>query len=329
MILQTQGTIETRPLELVSRPEPAPAPGEVLLRVLACGVCRTDLHLVEGDLELARRPIIPGHQIVGLVEAVGPAVGVELVGRRMGVGWLHTACARCDFCLRGQSNLCDTAQFTGFHRAGGYAEFVCASTEALYPMPEGLPPESIASWLCAGIIGYRALKLAEARNARRVGLYGFGGSAHLALQVLKHWKNEVYVATRSPEHQAQARALGADWVGAADSIPAASLESAVLFAPSARLVPVILRALDKGATLAIAGIHLSPLPEMDYQLLYGERRITSVTNNTHRDGEEFLELATRIPIKSEVECFGLDEANEALGRMKRSALRAPAAVLIP
>lgn len=328
MSLQCPAPIEQSPLRAVDIPLPEPGKGEARLKVHACGVCRTDLHIVEGDLKLPRLPIVPGHQIVGRVDSIGDGVDASLIGRRAGVAWVSATCGSCAFCRSGRTNLCTCASFTGLDLNGGYAERVVVPAASIYPLDEEGSDAAIAPLLCAGIIGYRALKVAEADRVRRVGLYGFGGSAHIALQIARHWGCEVFVATRSAEHQRQALALGASWAGDASDVEPGSLEAAVLFAPSGGLVPTILKALGRGGILSIAGIHLSTIPRLDYRDLYWERQIRSVANNTRTDGEQCLALGAEIPIRTQFQTFALDEANEALEAMKHSKLEAAAAVLI-
>ena len=322
MRLLAQGPVEGAPLTLTDLPRPEPGPGAVRLRVTACGLCHTDLHTVEGELSLPRLPLIPGHQVVGVVESRGPAATRFREGDRVGVPWLHEACGTCDFCRRGDENLCDRARFTGYHVDGGYAEAMVVPDTFAYHLPAAVPDQLVAPLLCAGIIGYRALRLSEVKPGERVGLFGFGASAHIALQVARHWKCGVLVFTRSPAHQALARELGASWVGSVSDAPPGPIDRAILFAPAGRLVHDALRALRKGGTLAIAAIYLDPIPELDYgALLYGERTVRSVTASTRRDGEELLALASEIPIRTEVESFPLEAANEALLRLKRSEIR--------
>lgn len=328
MQLNSQAPIEQSSLEPVVLPDPTPGSGEVRIQVDVCGVCRTDLHIVEGDLKLPHLPIIPGHQIVGTIDSIGPGVSDEHIGKRVGVGWLAASCGACEYCRHHQENLCLKPTLTGHDIPGGYAEFVIVPEEAFYPLGENVNAADFAPLLCAGIIGYRALKLAGYERGKRLGLYGFGGSAHIALQIAKHAGCDVIVATRSEDHRKQAAALGADWTGDAEDVPIHSLDAAVLFAPSGKLVPIILPALKRAGILAIAGIHLSDIPQLAYEHLYGERMIRSVMNNTRQDARELLQFAAHVPIKTEVERFPLTEANEALRRMKNSTLKAPAAVLI-
>ncbi|MGQ9920481.1 MAG: zinc-binding alcohol dehydrogenase family protein, partial [Desulfobacca sp.] len=264
MVLEFPGPIASQPLLLQELPPPLPGPGEIVVKVRACGVCHTDLHIVEGELPLARLPLIPGHQIVGEVVEVGPRTDRFQVGERVGLAWLRWACGRCRFCRRGLENLCEEAQFTGFHYDGGYAQLTAAPAAFAYRLPATIPDREAAPLLCAGIIGYRALKRSDIKPGRRLGLYGFGGSAHLAIQIARHWQCEVYVFTRSPGHQELARQLGAAWIGQAQDTPPAPLDSAIIFAPAGNLVPEALRALDKGGTLALAGIHMSQIPPLEY-----------------------------------------------------------------
>ncbi len=317
MVLREARPVEDHPLEEADLPVPEPGPGDVLLRVQVCGVCHTDLHTVEGDLALAKRPVVPGHQIVGRVERRGQDASRFAEGARVGAAWLHSACGSCDFCCRGLENLCEGARFTGYHVDGGYAQYTVVPEAFAYPIPEAFGDEEAAPLLCAGIIGYRALRLSNLESGQRLGLSGFGASAHLALQVARNWGCEVYVFTRSSGHQQLARELGAAWVGQAQDEPPEKLDSAIIFAPAGWLVPEALRVLDKGGTLALAGIHMSPIPELDYAAhLYHERTVRSVANSTRRDSEEFLELAAAIPVTTRTTRYALGEANEALGALK-------------
>ncbi len=312
--------VEDHPLMLVELPAPIPGPGELRLRVQACGLCRTDLHIIEGDLPLPTLPIVPGHQIVGTVDQVGEGVTHFQAGDRLGVPWLYSTCGRCAFCRRDQENLCDAARFTGYHVNGGYAEFVVAPEAFAYPLPTDISTAHLAPLLCAGVIGFRALRLSEVRPGERLGLYGFGGSAHIAIQVAVHWGCEVYVFTRSEAHCALARQLGAYWAGQAEDDPPELLDSAVIFAPVGQLVQQALRVLRKGGTISLAGITMSPIPELDYALLYQERTVRSVANSTRQDVRDLLRLAVDIPIRTEVRVFPLEEANHALQLLKQSRL---------
>ena len=329
MILRAPRPAEENPLEAADLPAPEPGPGEVRLRVAACGVCHTDLHLAEGEIAPPRLPVTPGHQVVGVVEALGPDVNPGLAGMRVGVPWLHWACGQCEYCRRGQENLCPDARFTGLHADGGFGEAMIAPADFVYPIPDGFPDEQAAPLLCAGVIGYRSLRLSQIEPGGRLGLYGFGASAHVTIQVARHWGCQVYVFTRSQEHQEHALELGAVWAGQAQDRPPADLDSAITFAPAGWLVPHALRALRPGGTLAINAIHMSPIPEMPYELIYGERTVRSVTNATRRDAVELLQLAVGIPIRTDVEIYPLAEANAVLQRLKRAEIRGAAVLTIP
>ena len=324
MILRGPKPAEQNPLLMTDLPLPEPDPGQVRLWVQACGVCHTDLHLVEGEIALPRLPIVPGHQIVGQVDAVGDGVARFAPGDRAGVPWLYWTCGQCDFCQRGLENLCDDACFTGQHADGGFAEYMTVPADFAYPIPAAVSDEQAAPLLCAGIIGYRSLRLSEIQPGARLGLYGFGASAHVTIQIARHWGCQVYVFTRSEEHQRHARALGAAWVGQAQDTPPVELDSAITFAPAGWLVPEAVRVLRKGGTLAINAIHMSPVPEMPYHLLYGERTVRSVANATRRDAEELLRLAAEIPIRTDVELYPLAEANAVLQRLKRREVQGAA-----
>jgi propanol-preferring alcohol dehydrogenase len=328
MMLQEPKPVESNPLVPADLPAPEPAPNQVRLQVQVCGVCHTDLHLVEGEIPLPKLPIVPGHQIVARVDALGEGVAGFAVGDRVGVPWLYSACGECDHCRWGLENLCDSARFTGQHVDGGFAEYMVVPADFAYRIPDGFPDEQAAPLLCAGIIGYRSLRLSEIQAGGRLGLYGFGASAHVTIQVARHWGCEVYVFTRSEEHRSHALELGAAWVGQAQDTPPAELDSAITFAPAGWLVPEVLRVLRKGGTLAINAIHMSPIPEMPYSLLYGERTVRSVANSTRRDADELLQLAAEIPIHTEVELYHLAEANVVLQRLKRSEIRGAAVLQI-
>jgi propanol-preferring alcohol dehydrogenase len=328
MVLREPKPVENNPLGLVDLPVPEPAPGQVRLRVGACGVCHTDLHLVEGEIATPKLPVVPGHQIVGRVDALGEGVTRFAVGDRAGVPWLYSTCGECEYCQSGLENLCDNARFTGQHADGGFAEYMVVPASFAYSIPMGFPDDQAAPLLCAGIIGYRSLRLSEIQPGGRLGLYGFGASAHVTIQVARHWGCEVYVFTRSEEHQRHARALGAAWVGQAQDTPPAELDSAITFAPAGWLVPEALRVLRKGGTLAINAIHMSPIPELPYHLLYGERTVRSVANSTGRDAEELLRLAAEIPIQTDVELYTLDQANAVLQRLKRAEVQGAAVLQV-
>ncbi len=329
MCLSVQKPIEEFPLRIAEVAEPQPGPGQVRLRVLVCGVCHTDLHIVEGEIHPPRFPLIPGHQVVGRVEALGAGVDQGLLGQRVGVPWLHRACGECEFCRRGQENLCPNALFTGFHVDGGFAEAMLADARYLLPLPETLDDVQAAPLLCAGIIGYRSLRQADLQPGERLGLVGFGASAHLAIQVARHWGCEVYVFTRSEQHRQHARELGAAWAGGSEEQPPKPLDRAVIFAPSGMLVPRILEKLRPGGTLAINAIYMSDLPSFSYQLLYGERTLRSVANATYQDGVEFIRLAAEIPIRATVSEYSLDQANLALQDLKYSRLNGEAVLRMP
>ncbi len=331
--------IESEPLQPVDLPIPEPGPGELRIRVLACGVCHTDLHEIEGDIPLPRLPLIVGHQIVGIVDQLGPGVSAPLPGTRVGVPWLGSTCGQCRYCRAGKENLCLDIRFTGLHTDGGYARFTIARAGFCYPIPDSLDTVHTAPLLCAGVIGYRALRLALNldrcdRTASTpveditVGLYGFGASAHICLQILKFWHCRTAVFTRSPKHQAHAQELGADWIGTAQEKPPFPIECAIIFAPAGELVPLALQHLDRGGTLALAGIHMSPIPQMDYNLLYHERTIRSVANSTRQDVIELLNLARTIPLKTTVTTFPLSRANQALLAVKQSQVNGAAVLLL-
>jgi propanol-preferring alcohol dehydrogenase len=324
MVLERPGT-ELRPTEL---PDPSPGPGEVLLRVHACGVCRTDLHIVDGDLPALPHAVIPGHEIVGEVLAVGAGAEQIAVGHRVGVPWLGWTCGRCAYCRAGQENLCDAARFTGYQRAGGYAELAVADARYAFPLPPGMDPSHAAPLLCAGLIGYRALRMAG--DARRIGIYGFGAAAHILAQVA-HWQGRAVFAFTRPgdaEAQAFARELGAVWAGDSQQAPPAPLDAAILFAPVGGLVPTALRHVRKGGIVVCGGIHMSDIPSFPYELLWGERRVVSVANLTRRDGEEFLAIAAAVPVRTTVCRYPLEAANLALSDLRGGRLQG-AAVLLP
>ncbi len=322
MVLEKPGRAESAPLALREVPRPEAGPGRILVRVSVCGACRTDLHTVEGELHLPRTPIIPGHQVVGTVEACGPGVAGFAPGDRVGVAWLHETCGRCRFCTNGRENLCPDARFTGLHHDGGYAEYLTAAADYVYRIPEGFADEQAAPLLCAGIVGYRSLKRSGIRPGGRLGIYGFGASAHVVMQVAQHWGCEVYVCSRGEVHRDLARRLGAAWVGEEADPPPAPLDAAVIFAPAGNLVLPALEALDKGGTLSLAGITLSDIPSLSYERhLFYEKTITSTTANTRQDGRELLDLAARIPIRTEVTVFPLEEANR--GAAGDQELRGP------
>jgi propanol-preferring alcohol dehydrogenase len=316
------------PLRLVERPAPEPGPGQVRLRVRACGVCRTDLHVVDGELPALGRPLVPGHQIVGTVEAAGPGACRLAPGQRVGVPWLGWTCGRCRFCSSGRENLCEHARFTGYQLDGGFAENVLADERFCFPLPEGYADAAAAPLLCAGLIGYRALAMAG--EGERLGLYGFGAAAHIVVQVARHQGRRVFAFTRPGDAAAQefALSLGASWAGPSDAPAPEPLDAAILFAPAGELVPAALRAVDRGGTVVCAGIHMSDVPSFPYRILWEERVVRSVANLTRRDGAEFLALAPRVPVRTEVEPFPLEAANEALARLRRGDLRGAAVLVV-
>ncbi len=316
------------PLRETTLPRPAPGPGQVLLEVGACGVCRTDLHVADGELSDPKLPLVLGHEIVGRVAERGPGAGRFAAGERVGVPWLGWTCGVCAYCRSGRENLCDRARFTGWQLDGGYAEFVVADERYCFPLPTEYGDVEAAPLLCAGLIGYRALRAAG--DAVRLGLYGFGAAAHLVAQVARHEGRRVFAFTRPGDAAAQtfARELGAEWAGPSDEVPPEPLDAAILFAPVGALVPTALRAVAKGGTVVCAGIHMSPIPSFPYDILWGERTVRSIANLTRRDGDEFLALAPLVPVRTETVAFPLGQANEALDRLRSGRLRG-AAVLLP
>ena len=328
LVLPRPAPIETQPLQAIAGELPEPGRGQLRVRVHACGVCHTDLHIVEGDITPPAYPLVPGHQIVGSVEAIGEGVTGWVVGDRAGVAWLQAACGACSFCRRGEENLCPQARFTGFHTDGGFAEAVLAEAAYAFPMPIGISDEQAAPLLCAGIIGYRSLRKAEVSPGETVGLVGFGASAHLAIQVARAWNCTVYVFSRGALRRKLALDLGAAWAGTIDQPPPAPLDRAIIFAPAGDLVPATLSLLRPGGTLAINAIHMSAIPSMAYTTIYGERTLRSVTNATRRDGGEFLALAAQIGLHSTVVRYALDDANQALLELKQGRIEG-AGVLVP
>jgi len=324
MLLEVPG----EPLRLRDRPPPKPGPGEVLIRVRACGVCRTDLHILDGELAEPRLPLIPGHEIVGTVAGLGPGVKAFDIGHRVGVPWLGWTCGTCEFCASGRENLCDNPRFTGYQVDGGYAEYAVADARYCFPIPSGFDDVAAAPLLCAGLIGYRTLRLAG--EAERVGIYGFGAAAHIVAQVILHQARRLCAFTRPGDRAAQdfARSLGAEWAGGSDETPPQPLDAALIFAPVGGLVPAALAATTKGGTIVCGGIHMSDIPAFPYRLLWEERIVRSVANLTRRDGEELLALASEIPLKTHTEVFPLEQANEALQRLRAGGIEG-AAVLVP
>ncbi len=324
MVLERPG----QPLVLRELPIPEPGVGQVLLRVRACGVCRTDLHIVDGELPNPKLPLILGHQIVGEVVQKGPGAERYQIGQRVGVPWLGWTCGECRFCQSGRENLCDRARFTGYTLDGGYAEYAVADERYCFPIPDGYPDEQAAPLLCAGLIGYRALRFAA--GARRLGFYGFGAAAHILTQVAVWQGRAVYAFTRpgDVEGQAFARSLGAVWAGGSDELPPEPLEAALIFAPVGALVPQALRAVEKGGVVVCAGIHMSDIPSFPYALLWEERVVRSVANLTRQDGEEFLQLAPEVPVRTQVQLYPLSEANQALEDLRTGRVRGAAVLVI-
>ena len=329
MLLGESADVHAKPLVWTELPAPEPGFGEVRLRVQVCGVCRTDLHIAEGELPPVKRPVIPGHEVVGYVDRVGRNVRTIKEGDRVGIAWLQRVCGRCEFCTSGRENLCPSAQFTGYHVDGGYAEYAVVPESFAYPIPKAFTDDEVAPLLCAGIIGYRALRLSGVKPGQRLGLYGFGASAHITIQVARHWGCSVYVCSLREEHRALARELGAVWVGGAAESPPEKLHGAIMFAPAGELVPPALRALEKGGTLAVAGIYLSPIPSLDYDReLFGERVLRSVTANTKQDGIDLLQEAAAIPIRPHTERFDLQDANKALQALKGGTIQGAAVLQV-
>jgi propanol-preferring alcohol dehydrogenase len=325
MILEKPGAIASRPLSLVERTAPEPGEGEVQIRVEVCGVCRTDLHVVEGDLTPHRKNVIPGHEVIGRVTKAGPGHTRFPPGTRVGIAWLRNTCQSCRFCRRGAENLCLAPRFTGWDEDGGFAELAVVPDAFAYALPDDLPAPELAPLLCAGIIGYRAYRRSRIQPGGRLGLFGFGGSAHITIQVARHYECEVFVFSRGGAHRELAEELGAAWVGDSFDRPPHPLDAAILFAPAGELVLPALETLDRGGTLALAGIHLSAVPSLDYQKhLFQERTVQSVTANTREDGRKLLELAAAIPIRTHTRVYPLEHANEALRDLKEDRVRGAA-----
>lgn len=331
--LTRPASVDDRPLVLADRSTPVAGNDELLVRVSACGICRTDLHVVEGELPIRLSPLIPGHQIVGRVAGLGSQVEDFAVNDRVGVAWLNRTCGECKYCLTGRENLCEYALFTGWSVNGGYAEYTVAPASFAYRIPDDFEDVQAAPLLCAGIIGYRCLRLtglsANEWVGARLGIYGFGAAGHICIQLARARGAEVYVCTRDRErHQALAHELGATWVGDTAAAPPVKLDTAIIFAPAGELVPVALKALAKGGTLVLGGIHMSPLPSFDYSLIYGERVIRSVANNTRADGREFLLEAARVAVRTHVQPFTFDQVNDALIALKHDAIRGAGVVVL-
>ncbi|MBL1175777.1 MAG: zinc-dependent alcohol dehydrogenase family protein [Pantanalinema sp. GBBB05] len=324
MVLATPG----QPLQLMELPIPQPGMGQVLIRVHTCAVCRTDLHVVDGELTQPKLPLIPGHQIVGTIAQLGDNVTRFQIGDRVGVPWLGHTCNHCRYCLSGRENLCDRAEFTGYQIDGGYAEYTVADQRFCFPIPAGYPDLQAAPLLCAGLIGYRSLRMTE--NAQRLGLYGFGAAAHLVIQVARYQGRQVFAFTRNGDTEAQefARYLGAVWAGNSDQLPPEPLDAAIIFAPVGALVPAALKAVVKGGIVVCGGIHMSDIPSFSYDLLWGERVLRSVANLTRQDGEEFLALAPQIPIVTQVKAFPLTGANQALTALRQGEIQGAAVLVV-
>lgn len=327
-LLRTPARIQNNPLELSEVADPKPGAGQVLVRVQVCGVCRTDLHVIEGELPPKLSPVIPGHQVIGRIHETGPRAQRFSKGDRVGIAWLHQTDGTCEYCQRGEENLCNDPLFTGYTVNGGYAEWIVAPEAFVYLIPDGLSDEHAAPLLCAGIIGYRCLRMANVSRGAKLGFYGFGAAAHVAIQVANYWGVDVYASTRDERHQALAKQLGAKWVGGTLDAPPVPLDAAIVFAPAGEIVPAALKALRKGGRLILGGIHMSDIPSFPYDLLYQERMIRSVANNTRQDGEEFLELAADIPIRTHVEIYPLSEANRALNQLKNDAISGAAVLRV-
>jgi propanol-preferring alcohol dehydrogenase len=323
--MQAMQVVEARqPLRAATLPMPEPGPEQLLIRVRACGVCRTDLHVADGDLTEGKHPVTPGHEIVGVVAGAGAGVSGFGIGQRVGVPWLGHTCGRCSYCRSGRENLCAAARFTGYHIDGGYAQYALADARFCFPLPDGYGDAEAAPLLCAGLIGYRALKMAG--EAEVLGIYGFGAAAHIVAQVARHQGRTVYAFTRPGDRDGQefARALGAAWAGHSGARPPRPLDAALLFAPVGALVPMALEATAPGGTVVCAGIHMSDIPGFPYRILWEERSLRSVANLTRRDGEEFLALAPKVPVRTETEVFPLAQANEALQRLREGRIRGAA-----
>jgi alcohol dehydrogenase, propanol-preferring len=327
-LLKSPAPVENRPLLTAELPDPEPGEDEVLVQVHVCGVCRTDLHVIEGELPPKLPVVIPGHQVVGTIVRKGAKAEKHAVGTRVGVPWLHRTCGVCEYCRRGRENLCEQARFTGYTANGGYAELITAPEAFVYPIPEGFGDVEAAPLLCAGIIGFRSLRFCDLEPGDTLGIYGFGAAGHVAIQVARHWGIKVVVCTREERHQKLARELGADWTGGAYDQPPWRMNAAIIFAPAGELVPAALGGLKPGGVLVLGGIHMSPIPSFSYELLYRERVIRSVANNTRRDGIDFLRIAAEIPIRTQTQIFQLEETNLALNELKHDAIRGAAVVKI-
>jgi propanol-preferring alcohol dehydrogenase len=323
-VVEKPGPVENNALELRELPVPAPAENEVLVRVIACGICRTDLHVTEGELPPKRAAVIPGHQIVGVIERLGPGATKYAIGTRVGIAWLHKTDGKCPYCRSGRENLCDFPDFTGYTVNGGYAEYATGHEDFVYPIPEGFQDLQAAPLLCAGIIGFRCLRVSGIGRGGNLGIYGFGAAGHVCIQVAKHWGARAFICTREEKHRRLAMELGAVWAGGTVEEPPEKLDASIIFAPAGEIAPPALQALKKGGTLVLGGIYMSPTPSFPYPLIYHERSIKSVANNTRQDGHDFMKLAAEIPIQTEIQVFPLDEASKALIALKHDGIRGAA-----
>jgi alcohol dehydrogenase, propanol-preferring len=324
VIIENNAGIMTSPLKLVDRNVPEPRAQEVLIKVSKCGICHTDLHVVEGDLKPKKMPVIPGHQVVGTIAEIGPGASEYKKGDRVGVAWLHAACGQCYYCNKDKENLCDDPRFTGYSVDGGFAEYIVAKERYTYRIPDNFEDAQAAPLLCAGIIGYRSFRLSHIHTGEILGLYGFGASAHIVIQIARYHGCAVFVFSRSAEHRALAAKLGADWAGSSDDVPPEQLDASIIFAPIGSLYINALKVTKKGGTVASAGIHMSPIPQFPYELLYHERIMLSVANSTREDAIELLKLASAIPVRTSVELFPLHEANHALQLLKSGKINGAA-----
>lgn len=324
MVLEEIDDVENNPLQLKEVDRPEPADNEILLKMKACGVCHTDLHEIEGELDVENFPLIPGHEVIGTIIEKGSRVSNHEIGDRVGVAWLYEADGDCKYCQRDQENLCPNAEFTGYTVNGGYAEYMKVPAEYAYRIPEIFSDVDAAPLMCAGVIGFRSLRLSEIKHGETLGLFGFGASAHIVIQIAKYWDCQVFVFTRSENHQKHAEELGADWVGTSKDKPPKKIDRAISFAPSGPLVLDVLKILDKGGTLAINAIYLSDIPPIQWDLLWHERKIISVANVTRQDAHDFLKVAGKIPIKTTTTPYKLDDANKALQDMKHSRINGAA-----
>jgi propanol-preferring alcohol dehydrogenase len=320
-VLPKPGPVESSPLVLRELPVPEPGVDEVLVRIHACGICRTDLHVVEGELAPRKPEVIPGHQVVGTIERLGANATKYAVGARVGIAWLHKTDGRCFYCRSGRENLCDSPDFTGYTVDGGYAQYAAAHEDFIYPIPEGFPDLQAAPLLCAGIIGFRCLRVSGIARGGNLGIYGFGAAGHVCIQVARYWGVNTFVCTREEKHRRLATDLGAAWAGGAAEEPPEKLDASIIFAPAGELIPPTLQALRKGGALVLGGIYMSPIPSFPYPLIYHERSIKSVANNTRQDGHDFMKLAAEIPIQTEIQVFPLEQAGEALRALKHDGIR--------